>query len=249
MQINQLLSAKELELAKNPSFADKTLSAIAGMVAGFGASQGLGMMGLPIPSNIAITAGGIYGATRGAKAGAEDIIPVMKARGAKVMGDVGATLPAQSIIQSAPIKATEGILRSREEGRSPQSIQTPAIQQQLYKDIMKNPLPRESSSWIQNQPWIMKKFELLHPEAIPMIGAAFESPEKIKNFMIMWSQTNPAEFSDDKLNRVDGQLTSPQNEELAIKHILDDENLTNTQRALMAQNIRKTKTLKNYNIA
>jgi len=128
-------------------------------------------------------------------------------------------------------------------GRSPQSImgqeepQGPTIEEELVR----KPFPRSTEEFLKNKDFVLAKIAQQAPQMFDTIRDVIErNPEQIKDIMPAIVKIMPHLFEHDRYGRYDGKILDPKMRDVARKDIMNDDNISNTQKAIKMQRLNKT---------
>lgn len=222
------------------------------------------MMGL-------LTQGAIGGAT-GAAIGAATDLPYGSLSGALLTGGLaGARQAGQAVTKGFPENATrtmdlmqryapttiplapQGIreMRPENEGRSPQSLggieSIPTSRNNLPLAISRTKLPRTVEGLLANKKVLLAKTAQQAPEYFDQVKFFVEErPEDLEQLLPMIMKLVPHAFESDKYGRVNGMILDPMMQQKAREDLMQDPNLTNTQRIQMIDKLNRTNELEDY---
>lgn len=113
--------------------------------------------------------------------------------------------------------------------------------QSLPEQLVRKPFPRTSQGVVENRDFILAKVAQQAPEMFDPIRDVIDfEPEKIPEVMPALMTAAPHLFEFDKFNRWDGKIYDPKAKELARKEIMGDDNMSNTEKALLMNRLNKT---------
>lgn len=113
--------------------------------------------------------------------------------------------------------------------------------QSVVEQIVRKPLPRNTQEIVANREFILAKVSQQAPQYFDAVRDVIDlEPEKLPELMPVLTLAMPHLFKHDKFNRWDGKITDPHLKDMARKEIMDDDNISNTEKALIMNRLNKT---------
>lgn len=247
--MSDLLQAEEMLLGAR----EKSLKAPSMLDIGVGAGLGYGVGQMVARPEYGAFIGGGIGAMRGMAGQVRETVPARLARMQK--GLANKVAPITSIPAVSPTAMTIQNLPSNNQGRAPQSVNVPSIQQQMMmrRNLVENladfEIPRSSKDILNNKELVFAKVAQAtnDPQILDGLKDALDKhPEKLKTVLPVMVTQFPNIFSADKYNRVDGRIFHPDpmmQEKLRSDAKMDIEakkgQMSNTERIMLLNGINR----------
>lgn len=140
-------------------------------------------------------------------------------------------------IKNLPIDIANIIVNSPggDNGRSPDSI---GQMNNIPKMLANTPIPRDSKLILKNKEFVKAKVAMSMPDALPSLEQALDdNPAALDDALPILIQMAPNLFERDTYNRINGKMYDPQDRIKALKDIYQDEEMSNTEKAMISNNI------------